>query len=101
MSRFFINRPIVAIVISILTVIVDADSQLAGQAIEEIFERFPDLLAVAIIRGQQVQLPHGSTRVMGGDQLLVVATDVASRNAFNRLVSECKKREEHKPTTEA
>ena len=63
-------------------------SSLANQLIADIFERFPDLLAVAIIRDQEVQLPHGSTQLEGGDQLLVVANGNTSMEAFKRLASD-------------
>lgn len=60
-------------------------SQLANHVIADVFEQFPDLLAVAIIRDQQVQLPRGSTRLASGDQLLVAANGIANPEAFERL----------------
>ncbi len=60
-------------------------SQLANQTIAEIFEHCPQLIAVAIIRDQKVQLPRGSTAVNAGDQLLVASTDAASVEPFRRL----------------
>jgi Trk K+ transport system NAD-binding subunit len=60
-------------------------SQLADRSIAEVFERFPELLAVAIIRGKQIQLPRGSTRLAAGDQLLIVASEVKSIEVFKEL----------------
>ena len=62
-------------------------SQLADRLVADVFEQFPDLLAVAIIRDQQVQLPRGSTRLASGDQLLIVANGTANQDAFERLAS--------------
>jgi Trk K+ transport system NAD-binding subunit len=61
------------------------NSQFAGRKVEEIFDQFPELLAVAIIRDQRIQLPRGSTRVEGGDQLLIVASETTTIDAFKRL----------------
>jgi CIC family chloride channel protein len=72
----------------LLTVAVSKHSQLADRAIADVFEQFPELLAVAIIRDQHVQLLRGSTRLAGGDQLLVVGSGTASVEAFERLASE-------------
>jgi CIC family chloride channel protein len=67
---------------SLLTVNIAAESEFAGQTIAEVFERFPELLAVAIIRGQHIELPRGSSRLDGGDQLLIVATGAREFHAF-------------------
>jgi CIC family chloride channel protein len=72
----------------LLTVNICEHSQLADRAIADVFEQFPDLLAVAIIRDQQVQLPRGSTRLASGDQLLIAANGAANPDAFERLASE-------------
>jgi Trk K+ transport system NAD-binding subunit len=56
-----------------------------NRIIAEVFERFPELLAVVIIRDQQIQLPRGSTRIQGGDQLLVVASETTSIESFKQL----------------
>lgn len=69
----------------LLTVNIAEHSQLADRVISDVFEQFPDLLAVAIIRDQQVQLPRGSTRLAGRDQLLIVASETTSVEAFKRL----------------
>ena len=61
------------------------NSLLAGRTIEEVFEPFPELLAVAIIRDQQIHLPRGSTRMQAGDQLLIAANETASLQAFKQL----------------
>jgi hypothetical protein len=47
---------------NLLTVNLAEKSQLANRSIAEVFERFPELLAVVIIRDQQIQLPRGSTQ---------------------------------------
>jgi len=72
----------------LLTVNISKHSALANQQIADIFERFPDLLAVAIIRDQEVQLPHGSTQLEGGDQLLIVTSGTRNVEAFERLASD-------------
>jgi len=71
----------------LLTVNITQHSQLADRAIAEVFKQFPDLLAVAIIRDQQVQLPRGSTGLASGDQLLVAANETANADTFERLAS--------------
>jgi CIC family chloride channel protein len=63
------------------------DSLLAGRTIEEVFEPFPELLAVAIIRDQQILMPRGSTLIHGGDQLLIAANEAASLQALKQLAS--------------
>lgn len=70
---------------NLLIVNLPETSQLADRSIAEVFERFPELLAVAIIRGQQIQLPRGSTRLAAGDQLLIVASEVKSIEVFKQL----------------
>ncbi len=60
-------------------------SPLAGRSVAEIFEEFPDLVAVAIIHDQQVKLPRGFTRVEAGDQLMVAGSDAKSVEALERL----------------
>jgi chloride channel protein, CIC family len=69
----------------LLTVNISEHSELADRTIADIFDQFPDLLSVAIIRDQQVQLPRGSSRLEGGDQLLVVASRVTNVEVFERL----------------
>jgi Trk K+ transport system NAD-binding subunit len=53
----------------------------------DVFEQFPDLLAVAIIRDQRVELPRGSTRLQPKDQLLIVTNETKNLDAFIRLAS--------------
>ncbi len=72
---------------SLLTVSMPEDSQITGRTIAEVFEQFPELLAVAIIRDHKIQLPRGATRLVGGDQLLIAASGTTSVEAFKRLVS--------------
>lgn len=69
----------------LFTIRVAEGSQLAGQSIAEIFETFPDLVAVAIIRGEQVALPRGSTVLGVQDQLLIAAADSGNVEAVRRL----------------
>ena len=69
------------------TVNLPENSQLAGRSIAEVFERFPELLAVAIIRDQQIQLPRGSTKLEGEDQLLIVASETTSVESFKQLAA--------------
>ena len=71
----------------LLTVNIGKRSQLANRLIADIFEQFPDLLAVAIIRDQQVQLPRGSTRLAGGDQLLIAAGEGTNVERFSALAN--------------
>ena len=71
----------------LLTVNIGKRSQLANRLIADIFEQFPDILAVAIIRDQQVQLPRGSTRLASGDQLLIAAGEGTNVKAFSALAS--------------
>lgn len=70
---------------SLLTVNIAENSQLANQTIAEAFEHFPELLAVAIIRDQNIHVPRGSTELQGGDQLLVAASEAASVERFKQL----------------
>src|SRR5215510_6187402 len=71
----------------LLIVNVGKHSQLANSLIADIFEQFPDLLAVAIIRDQQVQLPRGSTRLASGDQLLIAAGEGTNVERFSALAN--------------
>jgi CIC family chloride channel protein len=70
---------------SLLTVNIAENSQLADQRIAEVFERFPQLIAVAIIRDHKIQLPRGSTELKRGDQLLIAASETTNVEAFKRL----------------
>ena len=65
-------------------------SQLAGRKIAEVFDQFPELLVVAIIRKQEIQLPRGSSRLEAGDQLLIAANQRTSIEAFNKAIAEKK-----------
>jgi CIC family chloride channel protein len=71
----------------LLTVNISKHSSFADRAIADVFEQFPELLAVAIIRDQHVQLPRGSTRLAGGDQLLIVTSGATGAEAFTRLAN--------------
>ena len=59
----------------LFSVEIGAGSEIAGHSIAEVFERFPELVAVAIISGNQAKLPRGSTRLEAGDQILVAAAN--------------------------
>ena len=67
----------------LMTVNLPDDSKFAGRSIAEVFDQFPELVVVAIIHKQQIQLPRGSSRLEGGDQLLIAASDTTSIEAFN------------------
>jgi CIC family chloride channel protein len=66
---------------------ISEDSPLAGKRIEETSDQFPDLVIVAIIRDQRVELPRGSTSLQSKDQLLVVANERKSLDAFIYVAS--------------
>jgi CIC family chloride channel protein len=72
---------------SLLAVNIGKHSQLANRLIADVFERFPNLLAVAIIRDQKVHLPRGSTRLASGDQLLIAAGSTTNVEAFEALAN--------------
>jgi CIC family chloride channel protein len=63
-------------------------STIAGRTIADIFDQFPDLVAVAVIRDQQVQLPRGGTRLEGGDQLLIAGEANKTIETFQRLAGD-------------
>jgi CIC family chloride channel protein len=69
---------------SLLTVNIAENSQLANQTIAEVFEHFPELLAVAIIRDHNIHLPRGSTELKSGDQLLIAASETTTVEAFKQ-----------------
>lgn len=71
----------------LMTIMLPENSQLAGQSIAEVFERFPALLVVAIIRNQQIQLPRGSSRLEAGDQLLIAAHESTAVETFKRAAA--------------
>ncbi|HEV8723683.1 MAG TPA: chloride channel protein [Candidatus Binatia bacterium] len=71
----------------LMTVNMPDDSQFAGRSIAEVFDQFPELVVVAIIRRQQIQLPRGPSRLEGGDQLLIAASETPSAEAFKKAVA--------------
>jgi CIC family chloride channel protein len=75
---------------TLCTVNIARSSTIAGRTVAEVFDRFPELLAVAIIRDQQVQLPRGSTELIGGDQILIAAGDTRSVEDFKRTAASAK-----------
>ena len=71
----------------LMTVNVPNDSKFAGRSIADIFDQFPELVVVAIIHKQQIQLPRGSSRIEAGDQLLMAASEIMSAEAFQKAVA--------------
>jgi CIC family chloride channel protein len=67
---------------------ISKDSKLAGGSIAEIFEHFPDLVAVAVIRDGLIQLPRGGTRLEEGDQLLIASSEPKAMDAFKQLAGD-------------
>jgi Trk K+ transport system NAD-binding subunit len=61
---------------------------IAGRSIAQVFEQFPELVAVAVIQGEQITLPRGPTRLHAQDQLLVAAPDSKSADGLRRLANE-------------
>ena len=70
-----------------MTVNLPDDSKFAGRSIAEVFDQFPELVVVAIIHKQQIQLPRGSSRLEGGDQLLIAASEIASAEVFKKAAA--------------
>lgn len=60
---------------TLFTVEVGANSSVANRSIAEVFEKFPELVAVAVVNGERATLPRGSTRLDVGDQILIAASD--------------------------
>ena len=70
----------------LMTVSLPENSPLAGRSVADVFDQHPELLLVAIIRKQEIQLPRGPSRIEAGDQLLVAASDASSVRAFNNAI---------------
>jgi len=68
------------------TVSLPENSPLAGRTVAEVFDQHPELLLVAIIRKQQIQLPRGPSRIEAGDQLLIAASEASSVRAFSNAI---------------
>lgn len=68
------------------TVSLPENSPLAGRTVAQVFDQHPELLLVAIIRKQQIQLPRGPSRIEAGDQLLIAASEASSVSAFNNAI---------------
>lgn len=64
------------------------DSKIVGRTIADIFDQFPDLVAVAVIRDQQVQLPRGGTQLEGEDQLLIAGGATKTIETFQQLAGD-------------
>jgi chloride channel protein, CIC family len=73
---------------TLLAVNLSDKSNFSGRNIADVFDSFPELLAVAIIRDDGVHLPRGSTRIEGGDQLLIVASAMTSVESFKQLAGD-------------
>ena len=71
----------------LMTLNLPENSQLAGTTIAEVFDKFPELLVVAIIRKHQIELPRGSSRLEPGDQLLIAANETKSVEAFSKAIT--------------
>ena len=71
----------------LMTVNLPDDSKFAARSIAEVFEQFPELVVVAIIHKQQIQLPRGSSRLEGGDQLLIAASEITSAEVFKKAAA--------------
>src|SRR6266850_1487679 len=71
----------------LMTVNLPDDSKFAGRSIAEVFDQFPELVVVAIIHKQQIQLPRGSSRLEGGDQLLIAASEITSVEVFKKAAA--------------
>jgi CIC family chloride channel protein len=72
---------------TLLTVTIIKGSKIAGRTVAEVFDQFPQLLAVAIIRDERVQLPRGSTKLVAGDQVLVAANESRSAERFKQAAA--------------
>jgi CIC family chloride channel protein len=62
-------------------------SPLAGQTVADMSHHYPELVAVAVIRNQQVLFPRGSTRLDPGDQLLIVTGNNIELEALERATN--------------
>ncbi|HEX9454289.1 MAG TPA: TrkA C-terminal domain-containing protein, partial [Candidatus Binatia bacterium] len=71
----------------LMTVNLPDNSHFAGRSIAEVFDQFPELVVVAIIHKEQIQLPRGTARLEGGDQLLIAASERTSVEAFMKAMA--------------
>ncbi len=72
----------------LFTVQIAKESQIADRSIADVFEQFPELVAVAVIQGQQITLPRGMTRLNPRDQLLVAASNIKSVESLRLLAGD-------------
>jgi CIC family chloride channel protein len=63
---------------------IERESSLAGRTVAEVFDEFPDLVAVAVVRDEQVQFPRGGTRLEADDQLLIASARGERVEEFRR-----------------
>lgn len=70
---------------ALFTVNISKGSDFSGQTVVQVFGKFADLVAVAVIRDQQVQLPKDVTRLEAGDQLIVAATEAKGTGGIQAL----------------
>jgi CIC family chloride channel protein len=66
------------------SVTIGAKSSLAGRTVAQVFDEFPGLVAVAVVRDEQVQFPRGATRLEADDRLLIAAAQGQNVEAFRR-----------------
>ncbi len=72
----------------LFTVQIAKESQIADRSIADVFEQFPELVAVAVIQGQQITLPRGMTRLNPRDQLLIAASNIKSVESLRLLAGD-------------
>ncbi|MGN6731163.1 MAG: TrkA C-terminal domain-containing protein, partial [Candidatus Binatia bacterium] len=70
----------------LVTVSLPENSPLAGRTVAQVFDQHPELLLVAIIRKQRIQLPRGPSRIEAGDQLLIAASEASNVRAFSDAI---------------
>jgi CIC family chloride channel protein len=64
---------------------VAGDSYLAGGSVAQAFREFEDLVAVAVIRNQQMILPRGATILEVGDRILLAGSNSARKALVDML----------------
>jgi hypothetical protein len=65
-------------------VTIGRESAFAAHTVAEVFDEFPDLVAVAVVRDEQVQFPRGGTRLEADDRLLIASAQGQNVEAFRR-----------------
>lgn len=73
--------------VNISQVILDEDSPVLGQSLKEI--NLPeDIVFGCVIRGEEVLIPRGNTRLLAGDKVLLITLPERQAEAFSALTSE-------------